>query len=654
MKKIILTLLIMCMTVTNSLAVTRITTITGGFEKNTPLSNVFSLSDNATEFVLLDEFEDGYLVIMKKYASPRMPFDPDNTGKFDVEDSNNIAYWLNNDYITNPPSDVTAIPEQMLEYIVEREWVTEGGHISKGFTEDYITKCKVVLMSQTEYQQYCLTEKVLGTYDDTSNGYWLFRTTDSSSNTTGEYASGIMVCTAATAVTGHGKAITGCGIRPMFVLSKEFFINEKINISSSGSAVLNIVKDALGVEGISAMYGSATADRLDKLIVPGAQSIKIDGMNIVGRELVGSYTYVSPDGKAEYGTKFRWLRSNTKDGYYTPIKGATTQTYTTTEADAGKYIKFQVIPQTRINTGFASSSEAFLLKSESLPMAYDVEVVGTGKSGEELYADYHYLDINQEPQMNVYYKWQVSSDGNVFTDIADAAEQTFVPGDEYCGKYIRTLVRVDKLGNGSYPSAGYAHSQAVLIHSKPHAQNVSLSGTQSLNGSYTYVDAFSDEGQSICEWEISSDKDGEYLSFANGNDITPPKLSYDYYIRYSVTPVNSEGTYGDKTSSESICIQGNSTHAEAASLTFNQNGDLSVTHNEFCTAIVAELQSSSDKLELSSEIYDIVITGKNGRFVCVFTPKNGDAAYTEGVFAQVISGTDIQLINSNLFTLSNK
>ena len=83
----------------------------------------------------------------------------------------------------------------------------------------------------------------------------------------------------------------------------------------------------------------------------------ITGMETVGTTLKGEYHYYDVDKQhAESGSTFRWLRSDTKNGEYTPIDGATGLEYTLTDADAGKYIRFEVTPASGGQTGTTAQS----------------------------------------------------------------------------------------------------------------------------------------------------------------------------------------------------------------------------------------------------------------------------------------------------------
>ena len=69
----------------------------------------------------------------------------------------------------------------------------------------------------------------------------------------------------------------------------------------------------------------------------------IRGNETVGTTLTGNYTYYDVCGNhAESGTVFKWYRSDSKDGEYTEIPNANAGTYTLTDEDVGKYIRFEV------------------------------------------------------------------------------------------------------------------------------------------------------------------------------------------------------------------------------------------------------------------------------------------------------------------------
>lgn len=88
---------------------------------------------------------------------------------------------------------------------------------------------------------------------------------------------------------------------------------------------------------------------------PTARNISISDNNggtvQVGDVLTGNYTYSDADGDAEGASTYRWLRSTTTAARvaaaatsFEAIPGATGRTYTVTENDIGKELKFEVTP----------------------------------------------------------------------------------------------------------------------------------------------------------------------------------------------------------------------------------------------------------------------------------------------------------------------
>ncbi len=77
---------------------------------------------------------------------------------------------------------------------------------------------------------------------------------------------------------------------------------------------------------------------------PVANDVSVSGGRVEGETLTGNYTYFDLNDDQEGATTFRWLRADTANGTYSAISGATSQTYTLTADDVGKYIRFEVTP----------------------------------------------------------------------------------------------------------------------------------------------------------------------------------------------------------------------------------------------------------------------------------------------------------------------
>ena len=79
--------------------------------------------------------------------------------------------------------------------------------------------------------------------------------------------------------------------------------------------------------------------------MPNASSVEIvDGLIKEGETVTGSYQFDDFEGDPEGESTYRWLICDTSDGVFVPIDGVTTTNYTFTNADADRYIKFEVTP----------------------------------------------------------------------------------------------------------------------------------------------------------------------------------------------------------------------------------------------------------------------------------------------------------------------
>lgn len=619
-----------------------------GWEKTTPKQNLFRLESSNMDFILLDTLDDGYLVMTNSTVGRKI-YDPDDTGKFDIEDENNIAYWLNNTYLTDAEDGITPLPDTVIKHLTEHEWITEAGHPDTGFGEEYVVKAKVALMSATEWVKYYWNGRMFGSE---GCGYWYLRTITSEAKLSAPYESGIMVGTEM-GTTNFGKANSGAQIRPVFVLDKGFFAEEKINIRNSGGNVLQTIKETVSEADLIKLYNNKNViSDFDKYIRPIVSNVWYWGITIVGRELYGKYTYSSPNGRAEKKSIYRWLRSNEEDGVYRIIPGATGSTYISTKADENKYIKFEVMPRSTDNVGYPIRSNAWRIYPETAPETYDVNIVGEPANGNKLYVDYHWKDENKEPVSNTYFNWQVSEDGENFKDIDNANEQAFTPDESLCGKYIRASVQNEKLGGETPVKGNVAFSEAVLVQSKPKVQEVNISGTDSLTGSYQYSDPLGkNENNSVLLWEASKTADGEYKSVASGNTLNISDIAQDCYVRFSVTPQNSDDVSGEKISSEPLKISANSASREVKSEIKTENtAKLKCTESGFIGAVVLNIDTDVEA-SFESNLFNIISSKTKSGYCITLIPKNGlDACYVNDEILTVTASqaTVIKLIDTKI------
>ncbi len=106
---------------------------------------------------------------------------------------------------------------------------------------------------------------------------------------------------------------------------------------------------------------------------PFVSSISIEGSSRVGNTLTGTYDYYDANGDAESGSLYRWLRASSISGSYTEISGATNSSYTLTEDDVGKYMKFEVTPKNNISPNTGIKGEFILSTPVIISVTYYVD-----------------------------------------------------------------------------------------------------------------------------------------------------------------------------------------------------------------------------------------------------------------------------------------
>lgn len=130
---------------------------------------------------------------------------------------------------------------------------------------------------------------------------------------------------------------------------------------------------------------------------PTAEDVEIvcvtpEKKNFVGQNLEGKYTFSDVNlGDTEGISTYQWYTCDTENGTYTPIEGATTKTYTISEQDAYKFIKFGVTPISNEapTNGVEVLSAAF--EGPVAPTVTSVSIVGSYDVGSTVSAKYDYL-----------------------------------------------------------------------------------------------------------------------------------------------------------------------------------------------------------------------------------------------------------------------
>ncbi|MFA7169613.1 MAG: fibronectin type III domain-containing protein [Candidatus Paceibacterota bacterium] len=114
-------------------------------------------------------------------------------------------------------------------------------------------------------------------------------------------------------------------------------------------------------------------------VAPVAASVNIIGFGSVGEVVAGRYIYSDSNADEEGDSIFRWLRADSAEGNYQIISGAIGKTYTLTEDDLDKYIKFEVTPVSAVSP-YLGVSVLSLATSQINSADYLNHILSTGQS----------------------------------------------------------------------------------------------------------------------------------------------------------------------------------------------------------------------------------------------------------------------------------
>lgn len=583
---------------TDALAIERVNIAPSTTNAKAPKNYVFQLKGSSNKYILLDSTEEGYFILSLKYCAIRKYSQSGTACAFDPESQNCVAYWLNHDYLTDT-SLSKRLPQVMINNLIERDYPTEGGGShNPAFARDYTVRCKIVLLSQTEWSKY---NARYGYADDTSSAYWFLRTAR-------ELTGAPLVATSASGYQGQtveGKWTSSAGIRPAFYLSKDFFAQAKIDVENSGDAVISTIRQDQDITTLAQLYSSYELELLlQSDIAPMADTVTVTGRGIVGEKIQGKYNFVALDDNAEDGTMYQWQKS--QDGQtWSTIVGATTTEYVPTSSDIGYKIRLKVSPMTGTMAGasYESAPLACDIRPISTPVASNVRIEcgSVVKPGDILDARYTYSDENRDICSSTKYRWE-SSDDMVTT--------TKVTTTRYCklsnaesGKYIRVGVTPRKKTNSSPTprtvEGEIVYSDWVKVEDLPCADNVEIfknmkmdirltiskseSGI-SVGSMFSPSDSVSDvdklqaeytipEGEGydvVCEWQGAAEQNGEYSRISSGSDTLEYVPENTLWVRAMVYAKDSQNN-GKAEYSEPIFIGQNKPAPASGEYTLTQN-----------------------------------------------------------------------------------
>ena len=304
----------------------------------------YMFTANGEQMILLDAYDDDLdtLYVMTANAKGQHMYDSDNTQKFDAEDLNNIAYWLNHDFLNGSTSINTTVQKYINK---EHLWWTEAGHNKGNCPEDYSFTTGVSLLSRSEYSKYW--GKFGWDNNESIKIAWWLRTGRNTGVSDiyrvlgvqdGNYSN---VSANGYGNTWNKEANASQYVRPVFYLTKDFLQNVKI--SEMGEKAAEAIRNYYTPEQFMSFPAGYTKTDLIKLGIieqPKAANVKTDGRFSVGAQIKGSYSYIGE--KAESGTVCGFEAADKEDGEYKKV--ADGAVYKIASGCEKQYLRFFVTP----------------------------------------------------------------------------------------------------------------------------------------------------------------------------------------------------------------------------------------------------------------------------------------------------------------------
>ncbi|MFD2334510.1 dockerin type I domain-containing protein [Cohnella sp. GCM10020058] len=290
---------------------------------------------------------------------------------------------------------------------------------------------------------------------------------------------------------------------------------------------------------------------------PKANDVSFTGTLKEGHTLSGTYNYADNENDEEGTTTFKWYTANDSAGTAkVAIPGATSEQLQLTNAQAGKYIVFEVTPVAKAGTvtGMpATYTSAAPVAANAAPTASSVGFTGSLKEGNRLEGSYTYGDVENDEQGDTTFKWYTANDseGSAKAEIAGTTTAQLQLTSAQVGKYIVFEVTpIAKAGTTTGTPATFTSATPVAANAAPTASEVHVVGglklLQTLTGSYTYADAEQDaEGTSAYQWYAADDAQGTNKTAivgATDKTLILKAAQYGKYVSFEVTPLASTGT----------------------------------------------------------------------------------------------------------------
>lgn len=282
---------------------------------------------------------------------------------------------------------------------------------------------------------------------------------------------------------------------------------------------------------------------------PTVSGLKITGTLKTGQTLNAAYSYSDPNGHPEKGSLYQWYYSNTQNGSYISINGATAKLWTIPKGYSSKWIKVLVTPKD--NTGLQGSAawSAPYQISNTNPSITTPTVSGTFRVNHTLTLSYSYYDLDGDANASSIQWFYADSVSGGLKPIYGATGRTFTVTSAYNRKWIcvRVIPKDTKGGQGvvKYSARTQIENLSPIITDIPTITGITRV-YETLTVHYTFVDPEGGPDRSLIQWFYANAADGYSLTIpgATGKTLVVPEGYNRKWIRVQVIPRDQYGYTG--------------------------------------------------------------------------------------------------------------
>ena len=279
-----------------------------------------------------------------------------------------------------------------------------------------------------------------------------------------------------------------------------------------------------GPEGLDTLIGIESARFADQTVVlsaggnsPPTGSISITGSATQNASLSIASTLADADGLGSLS--YRW-QSSPNGSTWSDIGGATSATFQPAEAQVG--LRLRVVASYTDGGGTAetatSASVGPVANVNDAPTG-TVSISGSATQGQTLGVIDTLADADGLGTRS--YRWQSSTNGSSWSDIASATGSSFTPGAAQVGLLLRVVASYTD-GHGTAEAVPSAATSAVLAPNSPPTGSVTIGGSpaqnQTLTASHTLADV-DGLGTVGYQWQTSANG-SSWTTIANATAAT--------------------------------------------------------------------------------------------------------------------------------------